>query len=204
MRLILLFIGIYFHTRVYSQNTDKAYLHIGNVKVEYIMSRVHSYDIYGDFLYSTNQTDKIANNFNPITENQKFIKTYPHYEYYTQYDEYGEEINIKKIIEDSIRVDLFLGEINKNTLLKILSNPILFRIDTNTFETNFTILIASKLSFQKIIKGEYSWLTMLKYELNLLSEHDLVILTSINVIDNNSLNWNWRNYITKFYWKIKD
>lgn len=97
-----------------------------------------------------------------------------------------------------------MGEINKDTLLKILSNPILFRIDTNTFETNFTILIASKLSFQKIIKGEYSWLTMLKYELNLLSEHDLVILTSINVIDNNSLNWNWRNYITKFYWKIKD
>ena len=182
---------------VFTQNIEnKAILQIGNNNIEYIKTKICTYDLYGDLMYKSYE-------YKLINDSLKSIKSKSHFKYYRNYDEAGAFINITKEIVDSIFVNRFLGYIERDTLFKILSNPILFKEDYFTYETSFTIEISNSKCYEKITKGEYNWDTILKYEIDQLTSNDLIIINIINLPEDNFKDWNFRSFQSTFYWIIK-
>ena len=201
MRFILLILTFLINLSAFSQCIDStAFFVFKDEKIECIKRYCLSgYDDFGDPIDPIYTLSRCI-----IKDAEKHtIKVFPHFQYIfsNQYDEYGNSEVIGKIKDTILDVDFFIKKTAKDSLIKVLLNPIFI----NDFRgvksiVNFKIIISSRDDYLSISKSNSQWREILIYELNNLNKGDYVVLSNIHFRDKNFIPiWLTEN----MYWEIE-
>ncbi len=196
-KLIIIALLILVGFNGFGQDVGNTELHLNGVGFKTpLIKQVYKYDEFGD------EISKIDSNkyFYQLKDSKKEVIPFKHTFYTGQFNEYGDIIDPQINYKDSIKVDLFLGEISKEVLIKLFETP--FFIDDSKrhyLKLDYYIEFSNEDEYVQISRAEKLWKVKLNFQINRLNKGDIVLINSLSYLNI----YGYHQELGKVYWILK-